>query len=66
MADALNLAGCREAAQFWWQFAAGAGNPTAAYCLYLLHLGRGERRDAEHWADQAANLDSGVDVLQAG
>ncbi|NUK54495.1 hypothetical protein HRW23_35140 [Streptomyces lunaelactis] len=62
----LNLAGCREAAQFWWQFAAGAGNPTAAYCLYLLHLGRGERRDAEHWADQAANLDSGVDVLQAG
>ncbi|MGW7052331.1 hypothetical protein [Streptomyces sp. NPDC054887] len=61
----LNLAGSHEAAQFWWQFAAGSGNPTAAYCLHLLHLARGERRDAAHWADQAADLDSG-DMLHAG
>lgn len=61
----LNLAGSHEAAQFWWQFAAGSGNPTAAYCLYLLHLARGERRDADHWADQAADLDSG-DLIQTG
>ncbi|MGW3655560.1 hypothetical protein ACWD6R_07505 [Streptomyces sp. NPDC005151] len=54
----LNLAGSYEGAQFWWQFAAGAGNSTAAYCLYLLHLSRGERRDAAHWADQDAHLDS--------
>ncbi|MFF3343235.1 hypothetical protein [Streptomyces flavidovirens] len=62
----LNLAGSHEAAQFWWQFAAGSGNPTAAYCLYLLHLARGERRDAAHWADQAADLDSGDLLPQAG
>ncbi|MBT2510707.1 hypothetical protein J7I98_33720 [Streptomyces sp. ISL-98] len=61
----LNLAGSHEAAQFWWQFAAGSGNPTAAYCLYLLHLARGERRDADHWADQAADLDS-EDLIPAG
>jgi hypothetical protein len=53
----LHLADHQEGAQFWWQFAAGAGNPTAAYCLYLLHLGRGELRDAEHWIWQAAELD---------
>ncbi|OON80051.1 hypothetical protein [Streptomyces tsukubensis] len=57
-ASLLNLAGSHEAAQFWWQFAAGAGNSTAAYCLHLLHLARGERRDAAHWAGQAADLDA--------
>ncbi|MFG2222507.1 hypothetical protein [Streptomyces sp. NPDC048644] len=56
----LNLAGCTEGAQFWWQFAAGAGNPTAAHCLHLLHLYRGELRDAEHWAGQAADLAGGA------
>jgi hypothetical protein len=54
----LHLADCTEGAQFWWQFAAGAGNPTAAYCMYLVHLGRGELRDAQHWAFQAAELDA--------
>ncbi|MEU0955850.1 hypothetical protein ABZ353_26475 [Streptomyces niveus] len=63
----LNLAGCYDGAQFWWQFAAGSGNPTAAYCLYLLHLARGERRDAAHWADQAAHLDdSDPDIPPVG
>lgn len=29
----LYLSDCPEGAQFWWQFAVGAGVPTAAYCL---------------------------------
>lgn len=53
----LHLAGTGEGAQFWWQFAAGAGNPTAAYCMYLIHAARGELRDAEHWAFQTAELE---------
>ncbi|GGP00102.1 hypothetical protein [Wenjunlia tyrosinilytica] len=52
----LNLAGYHDGAQFWWQFSAGAGNATAAYCLQLFHLGRGEMRDADHWAHQAFAL----------
>ncbi|MFD9813471.1 hypothetical protein [Streptomyces sp. NPDC059080] len=59
----LHLAGCPEGAQFWWQFAAGAGNAAAAHCLHLLHLTRGELRDAAHWADQAAALAGGPTVL---
>lgn len=46
----------REGAQFWWQFSAGAGSSTAALCLYLMHMQRGELRDAEHWATQATCL----------
>ncbi|WP_331752082.1 hypothetical protein [Streptomyces sp. NBC_00829] len=52
----LSLADEPTAAQFWWQFSAGAGNATAAYCLHLLHISRGELRDADHWAYQAATL----------
>lgn len=52
----LEVTGLHEGAQFWWQFAAGAGNHTAAYCLYLHHMKRGEFRDAGHWFDQAAHL----------
>ncbi|MFE9454523.1 hypothetical protein [Streptomyces sp. NPDC006739] len=53
----LNLARKPEGALWWWQYAAGAGNATAAYCLHLLHLGRGELRDADHWMRQALDLD---------
>ncbi|WP_406358559.1 hypothetical protein [Streptomyces sp. NBC_00658] len=53
----LDLAQQEEGAQFWWQFAAGAGSATSAYCLYLMHLRRGELRDAEHWAEQVEQLD---------
>ncbi|WP_055712057.1 hypothetical protein, partial [Streptomyces torulosus] len=53
----LVLADREEGAQFWWQFAAGAGNATGALCLYLLHLRRGELRDARHWARQTAALE---------
>ncbi|MEV7595785.1 hypothetical protein AB0O91_00145 [Kitasatospora sp. NPDC089797] len=42
-----------DAAQFWWQFAAGSGSATAAYLLHLHHLTLGETRDAAHWRGQA-------------
>ncbi|MGW3045633.1 hypothetical protein ACWC9T_37760 [Kitasatospora sp. NPDC001159] len=53
----LDLTGQPCDAQWWWQFAAGAGNLTAAYCLYLHHIRMGELRDAEHWFHQAARMD---------
>lgn len=53
----LHLADRQEGAQFWWQFAAGAGSITSALCLYLMHQGRGELRDADHWGRQAAELE---------
>ncbi|MFJ9590717.1 hypothetical protein [Streptomyces acidicola] len=56
----LSLADTCDAAQWWWQFAAGAGNATAAYCLYLFHLSHGELGDADHWAHQAFTLDTDI------
>ncbi|RDG39152.1 hypothetical protein DVH02_05530 [Streptomyces corynorhini] len=52
----LHLTGHRDAAQFWWQFAAGGGNRTAAFCLFLAHRQRAEFRDAAHWRDQSRRL----------
>ncbi|MFD8482095.1 hypothetical protein [Kitasatospora sp. NPDC059673] len=49
----LQVTGRREAAQFWWEFAAGAGSYTAASCLNLLHRSRGELQDADMWRDRA-------------
>ncbi len=49
----LHLAGLREGALFWWQFAAGSGRARtapAAYCLFLDHSRRGEHHDAKVWA----------------
>jgi hypothetical protein len=46
-----------EGAQFWLQFAAGGGQATGALCLYLLHLARGEWRDAKYWARQVPVLE---------
>ncbi|MFC1416122.1 hypothetical protein [Streptacidiphilus cavernicola] len=40
-------------AVFWWKIAAGAGNQTAAICLYLQHVLRGENREAFWWLNQA-------------
>jgi hypothetical protein len=51
----LHLARHREPAEFWFQFAAGAGNATAAHCLALLHQQRAEHRTAAHWRSQAAH-----------
>ncbi|MCT9093940.1 glycoprotein [Streptomyces sp. ASQP_92] len=45
----LHLSGHRDPAQFWFEFAAGAGNRTAAFCLTLLHQQRSEHRTADHW-----------------
>ncbi|MER6145179.1 hypothetical protein ABT174_35025 [Streptomyces sparsogenes] len=56
----------REGAQFWWQFSAGAGSATAALCLYLMHMKRGEVRDAEHWAQEAAHLQRLENQTSAG
>ncbi|GHG61613.1 hypothetical protein [Streptomyces griseocarneus] len=52
----LYLADRHEAAQFWWQFAAGAGSATAAHCLYLHHLQHSERQAARWWYAQATAL----------
>ncbi|MEU6476648.1 glycoprotein [Streptomyces sp. NPDC047017] len=49
----LHLATYREQAQFWFEFAAGAGNRTAAFCLYLVHEQRAEHRTARYWRAQA-------------
>ncbi|GAA0471448.1 hypothetical protein ACFQ2B_33375 [Streptomyces stramineus] len=49
----LQLAERDQSAQFWWQFAAGAGNRGAACCLYLHHMALGEREEAELWHHQA-------------
>ncbi|WP_052847415.1 hypothetical protein [Streptomyces avicenniae] len=49
----LQLAGREDSARFWWQFAAGAGDAAAAYCLYLHHLSLGEEWEAELWRRQA-------------
>ncbi|WP_051742403.1 hypothetical protein [Streptomyces xylophagus] len=59
----LHLAQEPEEAIWWWQFAGGAGNATAAYCLYLLHLSRGELQDAEHWVSQALAPDNRIDAF---
>jgi hypothetical protein len=53
----LLLADREEGAQFWLQFAAGGGQATGALCLYLLHLARGEWRDAKYWARQVPVLE---------
>ncbi|MFJ1754998.1 hypothetical protein [Kitasatospora sp. NPDC088134] len=52
----LYVAGHRDGAQFWWQFAAGGGSYTAASCLSLLHRSLGEFLDAEVWRRQAETL----------
>ncbi|MFE4602011.1 hypothetical protein ACFRKE_14265 [Kitasatospora indigofera] len=56
----LDLAGLPFEAQWWWQFAAGDADLTAAYCLYLHHIRAGELREAEHWFHQAARLEEGT------
>ncbi|MEU3194311.1 hypothetical protein ABZ686_27615 [Streptomyces sp. NPDC006992] len=54
----LYLARHHESAQFWWQFAAGAGMRVAAFCLHLHHLGRGETPEAEHWLGTLKSMDT--------
>ncbi|MEU2080641.1 hypothetical protein ABZ569_01895 [Streptomyces albus] len=54
----LHKARHHESAQFWWQFAAGAGKGIAAFCLHLHHLGRGEMPEAEHWLQMLSTMDT--------
>ncbi|GAA1141660.1 hypothetical protein [Streptomyces javensis] len=42
------LAGNEDGARFWWRFAAGAEDSTAAYCLFLEGLLREEPTEAVH------------------
>ncbi|MEE1672223.1 hypothetical protein RCR19_43250 (plasmid) [Streptomyces sp. WAC07094] len=53
----LMLADREEGAQFWLQYAAGGGQATGAICLYLMHVRRGEWRDARYWAKQVEALE---------
>ncbi|MFF8903228.1 hypothetical protein ACF082_37865 [Streptomyces lydicus] len=48
----LQLAARDDSARFWWQFAAGAGEMSAACCLYLHHLSLGETPEADWWRTQ--------------
>lgn len=52
----LHLADRMEGAQFWFQYAAGAGSRTAARLLHLHHLARAEVRTARHWKALAEAL----------
>ncbi|MFC8194585.1 hypothetical protein ACFUTV_04245 [Streptomyces sp. NPDC057298] len=48
----LQLTGQEDSARFWWQYAAGAGDRIATYCLYLQHLAHAERTEANWWHQQ--------------
>ncbi|MFE7302951.1 hypothetical protein [Streptomyces sp. NPDC057579] len=52
LACVLQLADLDDGARFWWQYAAGAGYPAAAYCLHLHHLAHGEQETAQWWHRQ--------------
>lgn len=56
LACVLHLAGREESARFWWQYAAGADDIAASYCLYLHHMTLGETEEAEWWQDQVTPL----------
>ncbi|WP_331742823.1 hypothetical protein OG239_42495 (plasmid) [Streptomyces sp. NBC_00868] len=53
----LQLADAEDGARFWWQYAAGAGDDVASYCLYLHHLALGEI-DAAAWWRQQTQVDT--------
>jgi len=52
----MHLVDRAPAAQFWWQFAAGSGNPAAARCLALHHRLDRNLPDARVWSEQARRL----------
>jgi len=57
---ALHLAGLESGARFWWQYAAGAGDPAAAYSLHLHHLADGDPHAAAFWLAQVCADDGEV------
>jgi hypothetical protein len=56
LACVLELTETSEGARFWWEYAAGAGQSAAAYCLYLHHLALGERETADWWHRQTDDV----------
>ncbi|WP_372410961.1 hypothetical protein [Streptomyces luteireticuli] len=70
----LQLNAADDSSRFWWQYASGAGDDVATYCLYLHHLALGEHDAAEWWREQmrittqpdeqAVTLPDGAGVLR--
>ncbi|MFI6277544.1 hypothetical protein [Streptomyces sp. NPDC050988] len=58
----LQLSEREESARFWWQYAAGAGDPAASYCLYLHHRALGEHGAADWWHTQHTQTDAVADT----
>lgn len=62
----LALSGREDSARFLWQYAAGAGDAAAAYCLALHHRAYGETGEADWWQAQTesslAPVGDGPDV----
>jgi len=56
LACVLQLTDTDDGARFWWQYAAGAGQAAAAYCLYLHHLALGESDTADWWHRQTDDV----------
>jgi hypothetical protein len=56
LACVLQLSDTDDGARYWWQYAAGAGQPAAAYCLYLHHLALGEDATAYWWHRQTDDV----------
>ncbi|GGU44270.1 hypothetical protein [Streptomyces violascens] len=56
LACVLQLTDTNDGARFWWEYAAGAGQAAAAYCLYLHHLALGERDTAAWWHRQTEDV----------
>ncbi|OEJ21513.1 hypothetical protein AS594_38875 [Streptomyces agglomeratus] len=51
----LQMSHREESARFWWQYAAGAGDTAATYCLYLHHRALGEHGEADWWHTQTTD-----------
>ncbi|MEU0030867.1 hypothetical protein [Streptomyces sp. NPDC006335] len=62
----LYLAGIDTGARFWWQYAAGAEDAPASYCLYLQHLAQGDPHAAALWQAQAGAYAPQDDADTAG
>ncbi|WP_329449285.1 hypothetical protein OG906_42655 (plasmid) [Streptomyces sp. NBC_01426] len=65
LACVLQLTDTDDGARFWWQYAAGAGHPAAAYCLYLHHLALGETHTARWWRTQSDEKHGDTSNLEA-
>ncbi len=54
LACVLHLSAREDSARFWWQFAAGADDNQAKFCLFLHHLALGETQEANWWYRQVS------------